>query len=170
MQKWCQKKLMGNNGLIDPIPCFSLACCFSRPAKGPAAAPVAYKIQHYCNYSVQKGITGFIDSRAGYCGRLPVSALFRCSPAANAGARQLYWRRPNQPMLTAPAKARREARSMRQARLLRPKQLKTLKLEVLNFPLTWIEAQSARQGPKQARTLFAKLKILVKFLHWADFN
>ena len=44
---------MGNNGLIDPTPCFSLACCFCRPA----AAPVAYKIQYNCSYSVQDSLT-----------------------------------------------------------------------------------------------------------------
>ena len=38
---------MGNNGLIDPKPCLSSACCFSRPVQCPAAAPFAYKIQQY---------------------------------------------------------------------------------------------------------------------------
>ena len=40
---------MSNNGLIDPKPGLSSACCFSGPVQFPAAAPFAYKIQQYCS-------------------------------------------------------------------------------------------------------------------------
>ena len=54
---------MGNNGLIDPKPGFSPACCFSGPVQCPAAAPVAYEFS-ITAATVYKGITGFSDCRA----------------------------------------------------------------------------------------------------------
>ena len=54
---------MGNNGLIDPKPGFSPACCFSGPVQCPAGAPVAYKFS-ITAATVYEGITGFIDCRA----------------------------------------------------------------------------------------------------------
>ena len=54
---------MGCNGLIDPKPCFSPACCYSGPVQCPAGAPVAYKFS-ITAATVYKGITGFIDCRA----------------------------------------------------------------------------------------------------------
>ena len=45
---------MGNNGLVDPKPGVSPACCFSGPVQCPAVAPVAYKIQHYFSYSIPR--------------------------------------------------------------------------------------------------------------------
>ena len=56
---------MGDDGLIDQKPGFNLECCFRGPVKCPAAAPVAYKIQHCCSYSI-----GFIDSRAALAWQL----------------------------------------------------------------------------------------------------
>ena len=43
---------MGYNGLIDPEPGFSPACCFSGPVQCPDAVPAAYKLQHYCSHSI----------------------------------------------------------------------------------------------------------------------
>ena len=96
------------------------------------------------------------------CGRLSVHARFRRSPAASAGASPLCWRSPNKPMLMTPAEARREAQSTRQARRRRPKQSKTLKLEVQKSPPNLnrspkcssrtkeqIEARSACQSQKR---------------------
>ena len=37
---------MGNNGLIEPKPGFSPACCLSGPVQCPATALVAYKIKN----------------------------------------------------------------------------------------------------------------------------
>ena len=74
---------MRNNGLIDQKPSFSLACCFSRPVRCHAAAPVAYKLS-ITAATVYKGITGYIDCRAALArllqevaAWLPVHALFR---------------------------------------------------------------------------------------------
>ena len=107
---------MGNIGPIDPITCFSPACCFSGPVQCPAAAPVAYKIQHCRSYSMYNGITGFTDRRAAWarllrcCWRLPVRARLRRTPAASACAAKS--------MLMAHAEARWEARSTRQRPIL----------------------------------------------------
>ena len=62
----------------SPMPCCSARCLQN-------SALLQY---------IHKGITGFIDSRAGCCGRLPARALFRRSPAASAGARPRCWRPP----------------------------------------------------------------------------
>ena len=51
---------------------------------------------------------------------------------------------PQQPVLIVPAEARREAQSTRQS-----PRAKAEAVKVRNFPRTWIEAWSARRGPKQ---------------------
>ena len=67
---------MSNNGLIDPKPGFSLACCFSGPVQCPAKAPVAYKFKNYCSYSIHTKVKQYsLESRALAeqcgCGWLP---------------------------------------------------------------------------------------------------
>ena len=151
---------MGNNGLIDLKSCFSPAwqcmllqltwispmpCCSARCLhwKFSITVTTVYTQRYNRIHWLQSWLL------LACCRRLPVHARFRRSPAASAGACPLCWRRPNKPMLMIPAEARREAQSTRQAQRRRPKQSKTLKLEVQNPPQTWIEAQSARQGQKR---------------------
>ena len=74
---------MRNNGLIDQKPSFSLACCFSRPVRCHAAAPVAYKLS-ITAATVYKGITGYIDCRAALARLLQEVACPR--PVQGAGA------------------------------------------------------------------------------------
>ena len=102
---------MGNNGLIDQTRCFSPAYCLSGPVQCPAEAPVAYKIQHYCSYSVYTRYNRIHWQHSGPS----KAAEGGCPSAPCSGASQLYLRRPNQPMLMAPAEAPREAQSTRQS-------------------------------------------------------
>ena len=138
---------MGNNGLIDKKPGFSLACCFSWPVQCPAAAPVVYKFS-ITAATVYKGITGFIDCRAARARRLlevarqrPVQALALCQclrpPTVPAQPQPA-----NAAMLMVPAEARREARSTRQCLKATTKAVIDLEARSQKFPLNW------NQGPK----------------------
>ena len=79
-----------------------------------------------------KGMTGFTDRRAALAWLLPFHALFR--RLLWAGTRQWCWRRPNQPMLMAPAEEYREAQSTGQRPSAKTKPVEDLEAQSLKFP------------------------------------
>ena len=139
---------MGNNDLIDchhdgPEPLLQ-PCMLLRPFnlfQCPAAAPVAYKIQQYCSYSIrrynrfnwQQSCPG--KEAVGGCPSSP------CLPtAANACTHSCACLAPiswySWFLLKCAGKPEAHVKALRP----RPKQLKTSKLEVWKSPLTWSEA------------------------------
>ena len=127
---------MRNNGLIDPKPCFSPACCFSRPVYkfSIIVAQVVVNIPRY--FRIHWKQSGQGKEAAGGCLSTPCSLPAPARCACTAPTSQCWWYLPQR---AGKPKALIKAR----------RQSKTLKLQVWNSHRTWIEAQSACGGPKQ---------------------
>ena len=101
-------------------------------------------IKRYNRIHWQRSCPG--KAAAGGCPSAPGSGARPqpvLAPARGAGAAQpMLWQLPKRA-------GKPEARSKAQTWRRRPKQSKTLKLEVQNSPRTSIEARSASRGPKQ---------------------
>ena len=148
--------ILANSGLIDRKPSFSLAYYFSGRVQCPAAAPVAYRVQHYCSYR----LPGFIDSRAARARRLwEIKSPLPVQAPASGQCRRL----PTVSAQPQPADADGTSRSAHEiprqspkARR-RPKQAWKLKARVEpqgpkflpNWPEKLVEDQSKRGRPKR---------------------
>ena len=94
---------------------------------------------------IYQGITGFIDSRAARTRLLLEVARQR--PVQALALRQCR-RRPNQPMLMAPAEAHREARSTRQSPTAKTKAVEDLEAQSPKFPLNLNQIQKCSSRTK----------------------
>ena len=134
---------MGNNGLIDPKPGFSPACCFSGPVQCPATAPVAYKITVATVYTkvCQDSLTAELSWQGGCgppaaiagfcprCRRRPANAVGTCRSAQGS------------PKHASEPKLEGEDRSSRR--------LWSLKSEIQSKPEVLVEDQSKCGSPKR---------------------
>ena len=177
IEKWRKKSL--KNGLIDPKPCFSPACCFSRTLAVQswysASAPVAFKSQHYCDYSIPSNRIHWqqalqAKAAAGCFPSLP--SLFSSSTAASAWhclpPCQWCQLHSNQLMLMATTEKCMEASSTHpnQKQHWRPRQAGKLKVccetRSPNSTRTWIKARRATRLAKDQSKSGSSPKSILK--------